>query len=124
MTTKATSTESTKVTFEAAYEAFALDPGAPVACRDDFSSVVMFDEGEEIADKAETATAHPDFAAYRVNAAFDDVASKIVEQSYDWVKHSADRHSPQDITDSGKWQHRRRCRNVPSSPPRKSTCLV
>ena len=90
--------------WEAAYEEFALmDPRAPDVCKDDFRSVIFFDEGEEVAADKE-ADVHPDFAAYRVNPAFEQAVEKIKDQHYDWVSRSAERYNTQEITDAGKWQ--------------------
>lgn len=92
--------------FEAAYEDFALtDPRAPNVCKDDFRSMIFFDEGDEI-EAEQGADEHPDFAAYRVNPAFEQATEKIKEQQYDWASHSAKRYSSQEISDAGTWQQR------------------
>jgi hypothetical protein len=90
--------------YEAAYEDFATTyPNAPDVCKDDFRRIVFFDEGVEVTEENK-ASAHPDFDAYRVNPTFDQASSKIKEQEYDWVTHSAERYSTSEITDAGKWQ--------------------
>ena len=91
--------------WEAAYEAFAtMDARAPEVCRDDFRTVIFFEEGEEVEGGGETADVHPDFAAYRVNPAFEEAVERIKDQKYDWVSRTARLYSKEEITDSAKWQ--------------------
>ena len=89
---------------EAAYEEFAtLDPTAPDVCRDDFRDIIFFDEGTEVVQEGQ-ALIHPDFAAYRVGALFEQATDQIKEQKYDWITHTAERYNQQQVTDAGKWQ--------------------
>ena len=92
--------------WEAAYQEFAtFDSRAPEVCRDDFRDLIFFEEGEEVEDGGEkAATLHEDFAAYRVNPAFEQAVERIKDQQYDWVSRSAERYSAQEITDSAQWQ--------------------
>jgi hypothetical protein len=89
--------------YEAAYEEFATSEDAPHCCRDDFKEIEFEDDGEEINDANATAGLHRDFQVYQVNPVFDKVASSIDVSGTDWRARSAERYTPQQLKDAGRW---------------------
>ena len=89
--------------YESAYEEFAVsDPAAPECCRDDFTDLLIEEDGPEA--RAQPAAAdNAEFCMYAVNPQFEAVCRRIDAGGVDWVARSKERYTPEQIVDSGRW---------------------